>query len=260
MFGAGMHVFAVWNYIIANSDAKGYAEINPRMIAATLGGTPTEVQSAIDYLSSSDENSRNPDEEGRRIVREGQFMYRIVSYMRYRDVRNAEAKKEYDRNYRREQRAQKKSSMSSDDVVKNTTVASESFKSSQVKVEVVNAISSNPSGSDDPEPSCSTQKADDEKAVRDVFAYYLQATDRNPKTYTLTLTRKRKGLARLRECLKRTDGNLENAVGLMKLAVDHLAASDFHMGRDVKTAGKRYCEWEGHLFGSYEQMERWWNE
>jgi len=45
----------------------------------------------------------------------------------------------------------------------------------------------------------------------------------------------------------------------MKLAVDGLVTSDFHMGRDPKTAGRKYCEWEEHLFGSYERMERWWN-
>jgi hypothetical protein len=32
------------------------------------------------------------------------------------------------------------------------------------------------------------------------------------------------------------------------------------MGRDPKTAGKKYCEWEDHLFKSYEQMEKWWNK
>ena len=45
----------------------------------------------------------------------------------------------------------------------------------------------------------------------------------------------------------------------MKLAVDGLAASDFHMGRDPQRKGKRFCEWEKHLFNSYEQMEGWWN-
>jgi hypothetical protein len=45
----------------------------------------------------------------------------------------------------------------------------------------------------------------------------------------------------------------------MKIAVDALADSDWHMGRDLKTNGKKYCEWEDHLFKSYEQMEKWWN-
>jgi hypothetical protein len=103
-------------------------------------------------------------------------------------------------------------------------------------------------------------KAEEDKAIGEIFAYYLQATDRNPKTYSLTLNRKKKGIARLRKCLKRTNGNPEKAIGLMKLAVDRLAASDWHMGRDGKTGGKRYCEWENHLFDSYERMEKWWNQ
>ena len=69
----------------------------------------------------------------------------------------------------------------------------------------------------------------------------------------------RQGHTRLKECLKKTSGDLEKAAELMRLAIDGLAASAFHMGRDSKTNGQRYCEWEKHLFKTYEQMERWWN-
>jgi len=96
-------------------------------------------------------------------------------------------------------------------------------------------------------------------ALREVFNYYLAILNKNPKTYELTPLRKRKGLTRLRECLDKTGGDLSKAVKLMKIAVDNLAASDWHMGRDPKTNGKRYCEWEDHLFSSYERMEKWWN-
>lgn len=96
-------------------------------------------------------------------------------------------------------------------------------------------------------------------AVLEIFTYYIERTDRNPKTYELTPARKRKAVLRLRECLKKTGGDLENATALMKLAIDGLVASDFHMGRDPKTNGQRYCEFEKHLFGSAEQMQRWWN-
>jgi hypothetical protein len=106
-------------------------------------------------------------------------------------------------------------------------------------------ISSKPDGFDD--------------AVSEIFSYYLEATERNPKTYELTPTRKRKAIPRLKECLQKTGGDLANAKALMKLAIDGLVASDWHMGRDPKTGGKKYCEWGQHLFGSYEQMERWWN-
>jgi hypothetical protein len=111
-------------------------------------------------------------------------------------------------------------------------------------------ISPEPSGSDDKHIT---------SAFESVWHYYLEKTGRNPKTYSLTPTRKRKGLSRLHECLKKTNGDVEAAVSLMKIAVDALADSDWHMGRDLKTNGKKYCEWEDHLFKSYEQMEKWWN-
>ena len=98
-----------------------------------------------------------------------------------------------------------------------------------------------------------------DQALLEIFEYYLVKTERNPKTYEFTPIRKRKGASRLNECLTRTANDLEKAKQLMKLAIDALVASDFHMGRDSKTAGKKYCEWEEHLFGSYERMERWWN-
>lgn len=92
-----------------------------------------------------------------------------------------------------------------------------------------------------------------------VFEYYLEKTSRNPKTYAFTDNRKKKARARLRECLTKTGGDIPKAICLMKLAIDGLVASAFHMGEDPKTRGTRYIEWEKHLFNSYEQMEHWWN-
>lgn len=94
-------------------------------------------------------------------------------------------------------------------------------------------------------------------AVKAVFAYYLQATSRSPTLYTFTKLRRNKGLARLNEGLRKARGNLEDAKQLMLAAVDELVASDWHMGRHPDTGGKRYCEWEKHLFGSAEQFEKW---
>jgi hypothetical protein len=110
----------------------------------------------------------------------------------------------------------------------------------------IKTISSNPDGFDG--------------AVKAVFDYYLEKTNRNPKTYEFTPLRKQKGISRLKECGRKTAGDYEKAKTLMKLAVDGLVASDFHMGRESTTSGKKYCEWEKHLFKSYEQMESWWNK
>ena len=94
-------------------------------------------------------------------------------------------------------------------------------------------------------------------AVKEVFAYYLERVGRNPVVYTLSPLRMKKGLARLKEALRMAHGNLDGAIELMKAVVDEIAMSDFHMGRNPKTEGKSYCEWENHLFRSTEQFESW---
>ena len=94
-------------------------------------------------------------------------------------------------------------------------------------------------------------------AIKEIFVYYLERVGRNPAVYTLSPLRMKKGLARLKEALRMAHGNLDGAIELMKAAVDEIALSDFHMGRNPKTEGKSYCEWEEHLFRSTEQFERW---
>ncbi len=128
-------------------------------------------------------------------------------------------------------------------------------------------ISSNAHASDGDGPSVSqlellkneASSAVRNAAVAKVWSYYIEKTARNPKIYAFTAERKRLGLARLDECLKRTAGDLEKATELMMVAVDAIAASDWHMGRDARTNGKAYREWDDHLFKNYKTMERWWN-
>jgi hypothetical protein len=101
--------------------------------------------------------------------------------------------------------------------------------------------------------------APDEDAILSrVWARYLAATGKNPKINTLTPARRKLGKARLSECLKKTT-NPENAEKLMCAAIDALAKSDWNMGRDPKTNGQCYNDWERNLFKSYETMERLWN-
>jgi len=103
----------------------------------------------------------------------------------------------------------------------------------------------------------STPKPVDEElaAVNRVWAYYLDKLQKNPKLLTLTDLRKTKGLARLREAMVKTKGDIARAEELMKCAVDNLAASEWHCGENPKH--KRYDSWEKNLFSSTEQFERW---
>ena len=111
MFGAGSDVFAVWGYVIANAQ-DSRIELNPRMLAATLGSTPEKVENAIEYLCRPDPESRNPEQEGRRLVREGQYQYLVVSHGIYRGLQDNDELRAYNRERQRAYRANKKGELS----------------------------------------------------------------------------------------------------------------------------------------------------
>jgi hypothetical protein len=100
----------------------------------------------------------------------------------------------------------------------------------------------------------------DENAILDrVWDYYIATTGKDPVINTFTSRRRKLGKTRLHECLAKTKNNYDKAEQLIKLAIDGIALSDWHMGRDPKTNGQSYCEWERNVFNSYETMERLWN-
>ena len=104
LVGAGMNVFAVWNYIITKSRA-GCVEINPKLLAFTLGGKEEEVESALKFLQRPDPISRSKAEDGRRIIKEGQFQYRVVNWEFYQRIKNEDDRREYNRRKQAEYRA-----------------------------------------------------------------------------------------------------------------------------------------------------------
>jgi hypothetical protein len=95
--------------------------------------------------------------------------------------------------------------------------------------------------------------------IEAAFEHYCVATEKNRLTYRLTPQRRKVGVTRLRDCLKLTKGDYEKAAGLLRVAIDKLSESDWHMGRDPGTKGKKYCDWINNLFKSYERMEAWFN-
>src|SRR4051812_47815562 len=86
MVGAGANVFALWGYVIAHA-IDGQVEVNPRLVALTIGMTLDDLTKSLAFLCAPDPESRNKDEEGRRLVKEGQFAYRVVSHAIYRAMR-----------------------------------------------------------------------------------------------------------------------------------------------------------------------------
>jgi hypothetical protein len=107
MFGKGPFVFAVWPYIIANKDENGILELNPEFIAAIIGCDPKEIEAAIEFLASPDPHSRSKKEDGRRIIQEGEFQWRVVNNEEYKEIARREHLRQYNREKKREERAKR---------------------------------------------------------------------------------------------------------------------------------------------------------
>jgi len=109
MYGAGARVFAVWAYVIArmrpDRECGAQVELNARMVAATLGEPVEEVERVIEGLCEPDPNSRSQEQEGRRLIRMGQFSYQVVNGAKYMAIRSSEERREYNRQAKRKERA-----------------------------------------------------------------------------------------------------------------------------------------------------------
>jgi hypothetical protein len=112
MYGAGTDVFAVWGYVIAHANDSS-VELNPRQLADVLGATVERIQAAIDVLCAPDPRSRNPEQDGRRLVHEAGFQFHVVSHQHYRAIRNDDDRRAYNREKQREHRAKMSSNVAS---------------------------------------------------------------------------------------------------------------------------------------------------
>ena len=118
-------------------------------------------------------------------------------------------------------------------------------------------ISSKPSRSDKSVPTSGNGKGKIKATILCLWDYYIAKLEKNPKLLTLTALREQKGRSRFEECLRKTGGDLGKAQELMQMAIDALAASDFHRGGNESK--KKYDSWEKNAFPSQEKLE-WWLE
>lgn len=110
MYGKGATVFAVWGYAIAHTKPDGSVEINPKMLAGAIGESVDEIAEALDFLQRPDDESRTKSEDGKRLIREGEYLFRVVNFSHYRSIRNDEERREYNRQKQAESRARRASS------------------------------------------------------------------------------------------------------------------------------------------------------
>lgn len=115
MLGAGFHVYAVWDYCITRNRG-GLIELNPELLAFVLAKNSPEglpwaegmVRAAIDFLCAPDVKSRSKEHEGRRLLKEGEYQYRMVNWKAYDGIKSIEALREYNRVKQAEYRARGK--------------------------------------------------------------------------------------------------------------------------------------------------------
>lgn len=111
MVGSGAATFAVMGYVISmmqpDKVVGAQVDLNPKLLAFVFGEKESVIQEAINKLCEKDPQSRTPDEEGRRLIRLGQFTYRVVNGPKYLAIRSREEKREADRDRKRKERSVK---------------------------------------------------------------------------------------------------------------------------------------------------------
>ncbi|NIQ92409.1 MAG: hypothetical protein GWN93_26890 [Deltaproteobacteria bacterium] len=108
MMGSGFAVFAVWGYIIAHTKPNSTVELNPRLLSVVLGGPEKDIVRAIDSFCAADPMSRSNKQDGRKLIKVGQYMYHVVNYAEYRAIRHEDDRRAYNREKQRECRARRK--------------------------------------------------------------------------------------------------------------------------------------------------------
>lgn len=93
--------------MLARADSTGFVEASVPGLARVANLSMDEVSRSLEILESPDPHSKNPDMEGRRIVKvKGGWM--VLNYEDYRNRRSDEERREYMRkymqDYRRKQR------------------------------------------------------------------------------------------------------------------------------------------------------------
>lgn len=90
----------VFTNLLAHADQSGRVDIHPRAIAEEVGLSEDSVRVALGFLEAVDEESRSPENEGRRIVLlDGHraWGWQIVNYGKYRAIKNEDDRREQNR-------------------------------------------------------------------------------------------------------------------------------------------------------------------
>jgi len=112
MVGSGALYFAVWGYVISHAmpDVKvgTQVELNPKIISAIIGDVQVaDIEAVIQKMCSPDPKSRTKSEEGKKLIKLGEFDYQVVNGSKYRAIRDQQARRDQNREAQRRHREKK---------------------------------------------------------------------------------------------------------------------------------------------------------
>jgi len=97
--------------LLVLSDEDGVVDKTSKAISRITNVPLEVVEMAIAKLCAPDPQSRTPDHDGRRLVlidENRDWGWKIVNYLKYRQIRDEEARRISNRSYKRDQRAKEK--------------------------------------------------------------------------------------------------------------------------------------------------------
>lgn len=99
---------ATFMALIALADGEGTVDMTLATLTALTGWPREFLEQGLRELEQPDPESRTPDEDGRRIVRlrdNTEWGWRIVNYLKYRQIRDQSGRRDYMRQYMRNRRS-----------------------------------------------------------------------------------------------------------------------------------------------------------
>ena len=109
------HTRHVFMDLLVLADEEGVVDKTPGAISRITNVPVKLVTKALEQLAAPDPLSRTPVEQGRRIVlidEHRDWGWRIVNYLKYRQIRDEEARRIANRSYKRMQRAKARTGQS----------------------------------------------------------------------------------------------------------------------------------------------------
>jgi hypothetical protein len=209
--------------------------------------TVDEARAAIESFLNADPDSRTPDHEGRRIERiDGGW--RLLNHGKYRALCDEEEKRIRHAKNQAAYRERQKLGASVTGCVTEVT-ESDHIAEAEAEAEAIKDKSIVESSASDRTiggaPS-SPEGGESERRVREVWDYFLERTGKYPAQYLFTRERRTQGLkgfeslvAFVKRC--KAPDPLDAASKLFRVAVDRLADSPFHNGKNDQ--GKTYLDW-----------------